>query len=169
MKSELNLLMYTVILLLGSNLGNRVQHFADAEALLAHDIGIIKKSSSVYETAAWGFTDQPAFLNKVLLIETDFTPHEVLEKILSIESKLGRTRTEKWHERSIDIDILFYNNLVLDAEDLKIPHPHLHQRRFTLEPLNEIASYFIHPIFNKNIQHLLNNCEDSLQVKKFEP
>ncbi|MEO8150488.1 MAG: 2-amino-4-hydroxy-6-hydroxymethyldihydropteridine diphosphokinase [Bacteroidia bacterium] len=159
--------MHTVFLLLGSNLGNRLQHFADADLFLEQQIGAITKSSSIYETAPWGFTEQPEFLNKVIEVKTKLTPQEVLQKILTIEIKLGRARNEKWHERIIDIDILFYDDLIIHEDNLKIPHPHLHERRFTLEPLNEIAHQLIHPLLKKNIAELIFECADNSSVEKF--
>jgi 2-amino-4-hydroxy-6-hydroxymethyldihydropteridine diphosphokinase len=156
--------MHTVFLLLGSNLGDRFQHFADAELLIVQQIGTISKSSSVYETAPWGFTEQPSFINKVIEVKTKLSPSETLKKILDIEVTLGRIRTEKWHERIIDIDILFYDDAMINRDNLKIPHPHLHERRFTLTPLNEIAADLIHPILKKTISELMTECDDDSKV-----
>lgn len=158
--------MHKAYLLLGSNLGNRHQHLADAELLISSGIGKIMNASSVYESAPWGFTDQPAFLNKVLLIETALLPNDLMQKILATEIQLGRVRKEKWHERIIDIDILFFDDQIIQTDDLTIPHPHLHERRFTLVPLNEIASQLQHPVLKKSIHQLLDECEDDSLVKK---
>ena len=158
--------MHKAYLLLGSNLGNRHQHLADAELLISSGIGKIMNASSVYESAPWGFTDQPAFLNKVLLIETALLPNDLMQKILATEIQLGRVRKEKWHERIIDIDILFFDDQIIQTDDLTSPHPHLHERRFTLVPLNEIASQLQHPVLKKSIHQLLDECEDDSLVKK---
>jgi 2-amino-4-hydroxy-6-hydroxymethyldihydropteridine diphosphokinase len=123
--------------------------------------------SSIYETAAWGMENQEAFLNQVLEIETNLNPDELLQSILQIEEGLGRKRELKYGPRTIDIDILFFNDQVIDQEGLKIPHPQLQNRRFVLVPLNEIASNKIHPIFKKTISQLLAECPDPLTVNKF--
>ncbi len=158
--------MHTVFLLLGSNIGNRLSHFETAEQLIAISVGPIIKTSSAYETEPWGYAEQPAFLNKVIELKTLLTPYQLLNVLLEIEKSIGRIRTEKWHERIIDIDILFYDSEIVNTEDLKIPHPFLQDRRFTLEPLNEIAPGLIHPIFNLNNAQLLANCTDPLRVYK---
>jgi 2-amino-4-hydroxy-6-hydroxymethyldihydropteridine diphosphokinase len=133
---------------------------------IENDIAPVLKTSSVYETQAWGKTDAPDYLNQVIFLQTSLQAHAVLEKILSIEIILGRRREEKWGSRTIDIDILFYGHDVINDENLQIPHPELHRRRFTLEPLAEIAPHFIHPLINKNILQLKNELKDNLIVKK---
>jgi len=157
--------MNAIFLLLGSNLGNREMFLKQAAAGLEQEVGTIVKTSSVYETQAWGKTDVPDYLNQVLLLNTAFTPQVVLGKILAIEKKLGRERTEKWGSRTIDIDILFYDDQVINEPDLVVPHPQLHLRKFVLEPLAEIAPDFVHPVLNKNIL-TLNRYTDALIVKK---
>lgn len=114
-------------------------------------LGTIQKTSSIIETNAWGKTKQPDFLNQVILLETKLSPQNLLKKCQEIENKLGRERKERWKERTIDLDILFYNDLVLNDVDLIIPHPYISERKFVLKPLNEIASDFIHPVFKKSI------------------
>ena len=159
--------MNTLILGLGGNKGNVRETFFLAEQYLNDEIGLIKQKSSNYKTAAWGNTNQPDFFNMVLIMETKDDVETCLKKVLAIEQKLGRIRTEeKWVERTIDIDILFYNQLVLETDDLKVPHPYLHERKFVLIPLNEVAPKFIHPIFNITIQNLLEKCIDVLDVQK---
>ena len=159
--------MNNVYLLLGSNEGDRVGWLQKAVALLSENCGPVLQSSPVYETAAWGITDQPAFLNRVVLLQTAQTPAELLDQIQKIESTLGRQRDIKWGQRTLDIDILFYNNEVIELPGLIIPHPFLQERRFTLIPLAEIAPEFTHPKLNKTVKELLTECPDKLEVHKF--
>jgi len=159
--------MNTAYLSLGSNEGNRKQWLAKACALLADSCGTLAQSSAIYETAAWGLTDQPAFLNMAVCLQTTLDPAALLVGILSIELSMGRERTIKWGPRIIDIDILFYNDLIINTAALTIPHPFLHQRRFVLTPLAEIAPHYIHPVLNKPVMTLLAECADLLEVNKF--
>lgn len=177
-----NLKMNNAYILTGGNIGDRLENIKQAQYLIENQCGTILKHSAVYETAAWGIAYQKDFLNQVLLIQTTLSPIVLMITILDIETKMGRIRMEKNGPRTIDIDILFYNDWVIsDREsvigekqsprskgdpELIIPHPQLHKRRFVLEPLNEIASEFIHPIFKKSIHHLLIECDDLLPVKK---
>lgn len=150
---------------LGSNIGNRKFYLERAEKLILQEIGTVLKKSSLYETEPWGFHHPVNFYNKALHIKTDLLPEELLSRCLSIEKQLGRQReNNKYEARCIDIDILFYDNQIIDAENLKIPHPYLHIRKFVLEPLNEIASEFVHPLLNKEIHQLLNECVDRRNV-----
>lgn len=130
--------MKGIFLGLGTNLGNRKKNLSDAIALINSQIGNVVKKSSIHETKAWGKTEQPDFLNMVIQIDTELQPQNLLEKCLSIENKLGRIRIEKWGERIIDIDILYYNDLIIDEENLKIPHPLIEDREFVLNPLKEL-------------------------------
>ena len=157
----------TVYLLLGSNLGDRLQVMRTASELIDMQIGSIVSASSIYETAPWGVLDQPSFLNQVLEVETEMAPEEVLRIILDIEHELGRVRYERWGARVIDIDILYFGNLMLDTARLTIPHPRLHERRFTLAPLAEIAPNFIHPVLNKSTEQLMAECTDTSVVNLF--
>ncbi len=156
-----------VVLLLGGNLGNRVQNLSKALEALQQDIGTVQKKSSIYETAAWGITDQPNFLNQVVIIKTHLTAQEVIKKIFVIEKQLGRERLIKMGPRLIDIDILFYDDKIIENKNLIVPHPRIQDRKFVLEPLNEIIPNYIHPIINKSVQLLLQECTDTLNVKKF--
>jgi len=160
--------MEKVFLLLGTNLGSRKENLQLAFKILNAHALKIKQYSSVYETAAWGKTDQQPFLNQVLEIETAIAAEDLLTCILYIEKKMGRSRVEKWGERLIDIDILFYASSVIKSPRLSIPHPYLQERRFTLVPLVEIAPDFVHPTLNKDMRELLNDCEDSLDVRRIE-
>jgi 2-amino-4-hydroxy-6-hydroxymethyldihydropteridine diphosphokinase len=158
--------MQEVLLLLGSNLGDRRSFMEQAVKQIETDIAPLQKASAMYETQSWGKTDAPDYLNRVILVRTDLPARQVLEKILGIERNLGRKREEKWGSRTIDIDILFYGGEIIDEAGLHIPHPELHKRRFTLEPLNEIAPDLVHPVLNKKISQLKNELSDDLIVKK---
>lgn len=158
--------MNDVFLLLGSNLGERQALLKQAISHIEGAIAPVTKVSSVYETQSWGKTDEPDYLNQVVMLQTEIPAQSVLEKILHIEHEMGRERRERWGARVIDIDILFYGNEVLEQPGLHVPHPRLHQRRFTLEPLAEIAPNVIHPVLNKTISQLKSLLEDNLIVKK---
>ena len=160
--------MNTVFLSLGSNEGDRIQWLHKAMSLLSETCGIITKQSSIYETSAWGLETQPDFLNMVTQLQTTKMPLELLNETHNIESTLGRQRDIKWGPRTLDLDILFYNNEILQLPQLTIPHPYLQERRFTLLPLSEIAPNFLHPIFQKTINQLLEECPDKLEVRKFD-
>jgi len=159
--------MIDVYLLLGSNLGDRELLLHTAVLLIGQDIAPVIKTSAVYETQSWGKTDAPDYLNQVVYLQTDKPAEEILEKILNIELEMGRKREEKWGSRIIDIDILLYGDEVIDEPGLIVPHPEMHKRRFTLEPLGEIAPKLVHPVFRKNILALKNELNDDLVVKKF--
>ena len=156
-----------VFLLLGTNLGNRISNLTQALHAIEQRVGKVTKASSVYETSAWGKADQPAFLNQAVEIMTDLDPDTVLTNILAIEEVLGRARKEKWGERTIDVDILFFGDEVYERPQLIIPHPQLANRRFTLIPLSEIASDFVHPLFKRTVAELLAVCPDGLSVTRF--
>jgi 2-amino-4-hydroxy-6-hydroxymethyldihydropteridine diphosphokinase len=157
--------MKFVYLLLGSNEGDRQQWLRDAVREITTHCGPVRNISSLYETAAWGLEDQPDFLNLVMQIETNLTPQTLLERIQAIEHKLGRQRQLKWGQRTLDIDILFYGQEIIQNETLKVPHPYLQDRKFTLMPLQEIAPEWIHPVLKKTITTLLQLCTDKLQVQ----
>lgn len=156
-----------IYLLSGSNLGNRMASLARALELIEQEAGSIKAQSQLYETAPWGITDQPAFLNQVMELETKLAPEALLEKLLNIEKKMGRERKTKWGERLIDLDILYYGNQIIETANLKIPHPHIPERRFTLVPLCELAPLLPHPLTGKTQLQLLKECPDQLEVRTF--
>ena len=160
--------MNKVFLLTGGNMGNRKDNLAIAYKHISVLCGHIINSSSVYETAAWGKTDQPSFLNQVLEIQTALTAPQLLKKILDIEKLTGRIRKEKYGPRIIDIDILLFNDEIHNDPLLKIPHPELQNRRFVLEPLAEIAPEIIHPVLKKSIIDLLAICPDKLEVTRIK-
>lgn len=159
--------MNKVYLLLGSNLSDPQQQLDLARKYLVNSVGSIERHSNLYQTAAWGKSDQPDFLNQVLIIKTVLYAREIMERIFEIEKKMGRIRTEKNAPRIIDIDILFYNNDIIQEKHLTIPHPAIQDRRFVLVPLNELSHAFVHPLLNKTIHELLLECPDKLDVKRF--
>lgn len=144
-------------------MGNRLAYLTEAVNFITQKVGTIINQSAIFQTAAWGNNEQPDFFNQVLHIETNLSPVHLLGELLSIEKGLGRNRDEgKWMARTMDIDILFYNSEIIDLDTLKIPHPHLHERKFVLVPLQQIAGKYIHPGLNKSIDTLLKTCKDTL-------
>ena len=149
---------------LGGNIGNREENLNNALNLIDESKYMkILKRSSIYETKAWGVTDQADFLNMAIKIETVLTPRELLRELNNIEDELGRTRLRHWGERNIDLDILFFDDLVLFEEELIIPHPYIKERSFVLDPLNEIDPYFNHPVYNKQIRVLKSDLDSKNQ------
>ena len=156
----------TAFLLTGGNTADRQQHLQAAKINIEKYCGHIIAASSIYETAAWGLTNQPSFYNQALQLQTNMPAEELMQTLLNIEEEMGRVRTVKMGPRIIDIDILFLNDEIINTSFLSVPHPYLHQRRFALIPLAEIAPQLIHPILKKNIDELLELCGDELPVKK---
>jgi 2-amino-4-hydroxy-6-hydroxymethyldihydropteridine diphosphokinase len=159
-------IMNKAFLLTGGNMDDRRAELARAVRLIAAACGKINAVSSFYETAAWGKTDQPPFLNQAIELHTAFDAQKLLHELLAIEKRLGRVRKEKNGPRLIDIDILLFNDDVIDQPNLKVPHPELANRRFALTPLAEIAKELKHPVLQKTIATLLRDCPDTLAVKK---
>lgn len=159
--------MNTTYLLLGSNDGERLGHIQSALIHIKNDIGSITKQSKIYETAAWGLEDQPDFLNMAIEVQTELTPEDLLKKVDEIENVLGRKRTIKWGQRTLDIDILFYNDLNIYTNQLRIPHPFIAERRFALVPLNDIAADHILPATGTTVSQLLSECTDPLTVQEY--
>ncbi|CAD2071967.1 2-amino-4-hydroxy-6-hydroxymethyldihydropteridine diphosphokinase [Phocicoccus pinnipedialis] len=140
---------------LGTNIGERYKNLRNAIELLAENPDVtVRKESQIYETAPYGMTDQPDFLNMVIEVETNLSPTNLLYFGLEIEEKLGRVRKEVWGPRIIDVDVLIYEDLELNIDDLTVPHIEMHKREFVLEPFNEIAPKVMHPTFKKTIQEL---------------
>ena len=154
-----------VFLITGGNLGDRRKNLELAEKLIGERIGLIEKSSKIYETEPWGNREQPSFYNQVHIVKTELSAGKVLEEILQIEEEMGRKRTVKNAARIIDIDIIFYNNDIVNEQNLQIPHPHIADRRFVLLPLSEVAPKFVHPFLKKTIDELLFITTDQLKVK----
>ena len=158
--------MHHLVLLTGSNVGDSLANLQTAARYIAAEVGSIQKQSSVYKTAPWGNTKQQDFLNQVLWVDTEKSAREALSLVLAIEQKMGRVREQKWAPRTIDIDILFYDDAIIQESDLQVPHPLLHLRKFTLQPLLELDPNFIHPLFKQSITQLSNACPDESLVEK---
>ncbi len=158
--------MNRLYLLLGSNMGDSTAQLNVARKKITKKIGSITRMSALYRTAAWGNIHQPDFFNQVVVVDTKWEAHKVLELALSIESEMGRTRLIKNEPRVIDIDILFFNKSIIQTENLVIPHPFIQDRNFVLTPLNELSPQFIHPRLKKTVHFLKQHCADKLAVTK---
>jgi 2-amino-4-hydroxy-6-hydroxymethyldihydropteridine diphosphokinase len=160
--------MAIVTLVTGGNIGNRYYSLSEAQREIGEKIGDVLVSSSYYESEPWGFDSDLPFINQALIVSTKLTPYQVLSEIKHIEIVLGRTiksTNGEYTDRIVDIDIIFYDDLVLyDTSELIIPHPHMHKRRFVLEPLNEIASKLVHPTKKVSVTALLHACIDTNKV-----
>jgi len=166
MVSEIDKRKNRVVLSLGGNIGDIQLVFEKARDSLQKTVGELVLISSLYQTKAWGVENQSDFLNQVIVLETTLSPIEVLKTCLAVENELGRVRKGKWHERVIDIDVLFYGNELIKSKELVLPHPYIKDRNFILYPLVEIMPDFVHPIFKKTLLELKNNCKDELPVVK---
>ncbi|MGD1893194.1 MAG: 2-amino-4-hydroxy-6-hydroxymethyldihydropteridine diphosphokinase [Cyclobacteriaceae bacterium] len=157
-----------IYLLLGSNLGNRAENLQNAQKYLGEQAGSIVAASSIYETEAWGFSDQPLFYNQVLQIDTQLGHEALLKVLLAIEKKIGKVKVGKWRERLIDIDLLYYDNRLVRTPQLTLPHPEIQNRRFTLAPLVELIPDEMHPMLLRTQRQLLESTPDQLEVWKAE-
>ena len=157
-----------VYLGLGSNVGDRLKFIESAIERIGDLEGVkLTKKASLYETEPWGVKDQGFFLNTAVEIETSLSPEDLHNEIKSIEQTLGRESREKWTQREIDIDLLFYGDRVIDEENLKVPHNRIEDRRFVLVPLAEMDPDLIHPVLNKSVKELLAETKDNLEVSKY--
>ncbi len=154
--------MEQVVLLIGGNLGDREKLILEAEKLLAKTFEVVDRSS-IYETPAWGKASKNAYLNRALVVETSLGPREVLLAAQEVENLLGRERKEKWGDRTMDIDIIYIGQKVINTTKLKVPHPLMAQRKFVLVPLVEVLPDFLHPELEQNSQELLEVCPDKTE------
>ncbi len=156
-----------VLLSIGSNLSHRMRRCKEAIEKLRMEEGItVVRCSSFYETSPWGRKDQPDFINAAVEVETELSPFELLGLVKNMEIELGREEGERWGPRIIDLDIILWEDKIIDNRELKIPHPEMHRRRFVLEPLCEIAPERVHPILGRTVRELLHGCEDTEKVRK---
>ena len=160
--------MANVFILLGGNVGDKSKIFAKTRNLIEERIGIIAKMSSGYATEAWGF-ESDIFLNQVIILESELEPSEILKRTQLIENELGRSRNSTGYEaRTIDIDLLFYDNQIINTSELTIPHPKIGERRFVLIPLNELVPDKCHPVTGIKIADMLKLCQDTLKVERID-
>ncbi len=157
---------FKAYILMGGNIGDRFKNLQTAKDLMSKQCGTIIKESSIYQTAAWGLTDQPDFLNQVIILSTSLNPETLIRSLLSVEETMGRKRSIKFGPRIIDLDILLIDDFLIESELLTVPHPALQKRKFALIPLNEVAPDLLHPVDNKTINQLLTDCKDELVVQK---
>ena len=157
-----------VVILLGANLGDKKAVFSQVRTHIAEHIGDCTKKTAIYASTPWGFESANEFYNQVLVVETEYSAHDVLLRCQAIENKCGRIRSKdnEYEDRAIDIDLLYYNNDIFDIDDLTIPHPLMQERRFTLQPLCEILPYYVHPIFLKTNTQMLEECTDKSTVTR---
>ncbi|MDD3739554.1 MAG: 2-amino-4-hydroxy-6-hydroxymethyldihydropteridine diphosphokinase [Lentimicrobiaceae bacterium] len=154
--------MAIVYLSIGSNVGDRLSNIINSVKLI-EDFAEVINYSSIIETKPWGYNSDNLFLNAAIKIKTELSCEMLLQKLLSVEKTLGRVKTKpEYEDRIIDIDILFYDKTIVKSKSLTIPHPHIQDRRFVLEPLNSICPNFKHPVLNLNINTLLKRCPDKL-------
>ncbi len=156
--------MIATFIALGSNLGDRVDYCVKAVSHLT-DYGIVEQVAPLYESAPYGMTEQPAFLNSVVLFKTNLAPEKLLMTLKNIEQKLGRKNRLRWGPREIDLDIIFYGREIIQRANLRIPHPDFPNRRFVLQPLADIAPLFQPPGFNHTVEELLNALKDQLPIR----
>ncbi|WP_321514861.1 2-amino-4-hydroxy-6-hydroxymethyldihydropteridine diphosphokinase [Marinifilum fragile] len=161
--------MAKVYFLIGGNLGDRELILKSTVEALGNDVGKVLNVSAIYETEPWGFEHEQSFLNQVVIVESNLLPEAVLYQTQEIEKTLGRIRKKnRYSERTIDVDILFYDDLIIDTERLEVPHPRMGERMFALAPLSEIVPDFIHPVTGKSILDMKNSCPDTSEVTRFK-
>ncbi len=157
-------------ILIGGNLGDRERYQSEALAHIEREAGSVRTRSSLYQSAHWGFEHEKDFLNRVVGIDTELSPKQLLERLLRIEDRFGRKRKGErgYKGRILDLDILYFEDLILDETDLKLPHPRIPERRFTLLPLNEIVPELMDPLRGRSVRSMLEACPDPLEVKVFQ-
>jgi 2-amino-4-hydroxy-6-hydroxymethyldihydropteridine diphosphokinase len=160
--------MHTIYLIIGGNVGDREGYLSQTREHIVKEIGNIITSSDIYESEPWGFEHHVPFLNQVVEVKTDLSALCLLDKCQYIETALGRDRfKEGYRPRTVDIDVLFYDDCIYSLPPLIIPHKLLHQRMFVLEPLAQIAPNLVHPVFGLNISELKASCDDSVKVWRY--
>lgn len=157
-------LIQGIYLLAGSNLGDRYNNLQNAIHLIHNHIGTITEKSAIYESEAWGETDQPDFFNQIIVVDTKLSHEALLQVLQKIEKTMGKNKIGKWRERLIDLDILYYRNRIVRTNQLTIPHPEIQNRNFVLLPMNEMAGEDLHPLLLKSHQQLLQESPDPLKV-----
>ena len=163
--------METAYVLFGSNMGDKNKIFAQACLYINNRCGRVVQVSSAYESEPWGFDAKEWFLNRVIVVETELDPEALMQQLLDIEAELGRVRhpeIQGYTSRTADLDILYYGNRIVLTDSLTIPHPRLHQRRFALLPMCEVAPQLVHPAFSFTQTELLRRCHDFSEVRKIE-
>ncbi len=158
--------LHNVFISLGSNKGDAIGNLKKARELISIHIGKINQVSDIYTTEAWGLQNQADFMNQVISIFSNLQPIKLMKGLLAIEAEMGRKRTRKWGARLIDLDVLFFNDNVIDDKILTVPHPRLHERNFVLIPLMQLAPDLKHPVFQLTVRELLAWCQDDLDVVK---
>jgi 2-amino-4-hydroxy-6-hydroxymethyldihydropteridine diphosphokinase len=161
--------MAIAYLMLGSNLGDKLSNLQMATKALEVELGTILRSSAIFESEPWGFIHPEHFYNQLLIVQTYYKAEVVMEKIIKIEEGMGRIRENKEYQaRTIDIDIIFYNNQIIQTENLTVPHPKIAERRFVLLPFLKIDSTLVHPLTGLTIWEMYRDCRDNLEVKILE-
>jgi len=159
--------MHKVYLGIGGNIGNKEKNFEEVYQIIDNEIGKIIRSSSVYETPPWGFQAEESFWNSIIEISTSLEDLELLWKIQEVEDRFGRKRgKEQYTSREMDIDILYFDDIYIETKTFIIPHPRIHQRKFVLVPLAEIAPELKHPLLRLTSLEMLENCKDASMIKK---
>lgn len=160
--------MHTYYLHLGSNKGDRTSYLSNAIKQITAKIGQVTDQSAIYQTEPWGKKDQDEFLNMAIKVESNLAPEDALNAAKKIETDMGSEKKEKWGPRIIDIDILYCDDLIMEKDNLVIPHPHIYERNFVLIPLMEIAGDFIDPVKEISIEDIFDLCKDESEVLIFE-
>jgi 2-amino-4-hydroxy-6-hydroxymethyldihydropteridine diphosphokinase len=157
--------MNKAVILLGSNIGDSHDYLIQALQFIADYAGNIVAQSGIYQTEPWGNTNQASFLNQLIILETELSPENLMEELLRIENQMGRLRVTKWEPRIIDLDIIYFNDWIINSDLLTIPHPLMQERKFVLAPLAQVLPDFIHPLLGKNSMNLLSNCSDDSEIR----